>query len=116
MEDCQRKNLNSFYPALNQDFMFHQHKGASLAGMHIMNGDVIIYTQTVVSVEDGIYVFAMQDREFCRYLKFIDSDFVEIYDLTNAVAIDDLKAEKEKINLSALQLKGKIYATIHTVA
>ena len=90
----------------------HQHKGCSLVGVNICDGDLVIYNKNIINAGDGIYVFAMADKEYCRYLKFVSENEVAVFNLPHTAKLDDAQSEFQLLQIENLQLKGKIFATI----
>lgn len=56
----------SNFPLLATGVMVHQHKGSSLVGVNICDGDLVMYNKNIVNAGDGIYVFAATHSEARR--------------------------------------------------
>ena len=100
------------FPLMATGVMVHQHKGSSLVGVNICDGDLVMYNENSINAGDGIYVFAMTNKEYCRYLKFVSENEVAVFNLPHTAKLDDAQLEYELMHISRLQLKGKIFATI----
>lgn len=102
----------SGFPLTATGVMVHQHKGSSLVGVNICDGDLVMYNKNVINAGDGIYVFAMSNKEYCRYLKFVSENEVAVFNLPHTAKLDDAQSEFQLLQIENLQLKGKIFATI----
>lgn len=104
--------IGSSLPVATTGVQLHKHKGTSLVGVNICDGDLIMYNKNIINAGDGIYVFAMSNQEYCRYIKFVSESEVAIFNLPHTAKLDDAQSEYELMHISRLQLKGKIFATI----
>ena len=100
------------FPLITTGVMVHQHKGSSLVGVNICDGDWVMYNENSINAGDGIYVFAMTNKEYCRYIKFVSESEVAIFNLPHTAKLDDAQSEYELMHISRLQIKGKILATM----
>lgn len=104
--------IGSSLPVATTGVQIHKHKGTSLVGVNICDGDLIMYNKNSINAGDGIYVFSMTNKEYCRYLKFVSENEVAVFNLPHTAKLDDAQSDFQLLQIENLQLRGKIFASI----
>jgi hypothetical protein len=101
----------SGFPLKATGVMVHQHKGSSLVGVNICDGDLVMYNKNIINAGDGIYVFAMSNKEYCRLFLFEEiSNTVRIC----AMHTPDIRdvSVLDKIKIPEMENKYKIIGKV----